>query len=78
MNNIWIIAQAEGKDYAHLIDVFTVPPRRHHENPPTLLYNELKRARILARAADNRYEAENQLIDELTLFGIPIERTLGV
>ncbi|MEA3341729.1 MAG: helicase-related protein, partial [Chloroflexota bacterium] len=72
-----ILRQAEGKRYAHLIDVFTVPPRRYHENPPTLLFNELKRAKILARAADNRLEAENKLVQELADFDIPIEQTLG-
>jgi len=72
-----ILRKVEGKQYAHLIDVFTVPPRRYHENPPTLLFNELKRAKILARAADNRLEAENKLVQELSDFGIPIEQTLG-
>jgi len=72
-----ILRKAEDKRYAHLIDIFTVPPRRYHENPPTLLFNELKRARILARAADNRFEAENRLFQELSNFGIPIEQTLG-
>lgn len=73
-----ILRQAPDKDYAHLIDVFTVPPRRYHEPPPRLLLNELKRAKILAQAADNRFEAENRLHDELSAFGIPIEHTLGV
>jgi superfamily II DNA or RNA helicase len=73
-----ILRQAADKEYAYLIDVFTVPPRRYHEDPPRLLLNELRRARILARAADNRFEAENRLHDELSTFGIPIERTLGV
>jgi len=72
-----ILRKAEGKQYAHLIDVFTIPPRQYYENPPTLLFNELKRARILARAADNRFEAENRLIEELSAFGVPIEQTLG-
>lgn len=73
-----ILRKAEGKNFAHLIDIFTVPPRRYHENPPSLLFNELKRAQILARAADNRYEAELKLSNELTEFDIPIEQTLGV
>lgn len=72
-----ILRKAEGKQYAHLIDVFTIPPRQHYTDPPTLLFNELKRARILARAADNRFEAENELIAELAAFRIPIEQTLG-
>jgi superfamily II DNA or RNA helicase len=72
-----ILRKAEGKRYAYLIDIFTVPPRRYHENLPTLLFNELKRARILARAADNRFEAENRLFQELSNFGIPIEQMLG-
>jgi superfamily II DNA or RNA helicase len=72
-----ILRKAEGKRYAHLIDVFTIPPRRYHENLPTLLSNELKRARILARAADNRLEAENKLFQELSSFDIPIEQMLG-
>ncbi len=72
-----ILRKAKGKRYAHLIDVFTVPPRRYHESPPTLLFNELKRAKILARAAGNRFEAENKLIQELAHFGIPVEQTLG-
>jgi len=72
-----ILRKAQGKDYAHLIDIFTVPPRRYHENPPSLLFNELKRAKILARAADNRFDAELKLFEELANFGIPIEQTLG-
>ena len=72
-----ILRKAKGKQYAHLIDVFTIPPRQYYENPPTLLFNELKRAKILARAADNRLEAENKLVQELSDFGIPIEQTLG-
>jgi len=72
-----ILRRAEGKDFAHLIDVLTVPPRQYYGNLPALLFNELKRARILARAADNRFEAENRLIEELSAFGVPIERTLG-
>jgi superfamily II DNA or RNA helicase len=72
-----ILRKVKGKQYAHLIDVFTIPPRQYYENPPTLLFNELKRARILARAADNRFEAENRLIEELSAFGVPIEQTLG-
>jgi len=72
-----ILRKAEGKQYAYLIDVFTIPPREYYENPPTLLFNELKRARILARAADNRFEAENRLIEELEAFGIRIEEILG-
>jgi superfamily II DNA or RNA helicase len=72
-----ILRQAEGKRYAHLLDVFVIPPRRHHDSPPTLLFNELRRARILARAADNRYQAELKLCQELSGFGIPIETTLG-
>jgi superfamily II DNA or RNA helicase len=73
-----ILRRAEGKRYAHLIDLFTVPPRRYHDNLPTLLFNELRRAKILAKAADNRFEAELALDEELSQFGIPIEQTLGV
>jgi superfamily II DNA or RNA helicase len=72
-----ILRRAEDKEYAHLIDIFTVPPRRYHPDPPTMLFNELRRAKILARAADNRYEAENRLHEELSNFGIPVEETLG-
>ena len=72
-----ILRKAEGKHFARLIDVFTIPPRQYYEDPPTLLFNELKRARILARAADNRFKVENRLIEELLAFGVPIEQTLG-
>lgn len=72
-----ILRRAKDKEYAHLIDVFTVPPRRYHPDPPTMLFNELRRAKILARAADNRYQVENHLHEELSNFGIPIEETLG-
>jgi superfamily II DNA or RNA helicase len=72
-----ILRRAEGKRYAHLIDIFAIPPRRYHQDPPTLLFNELKRAKILAKAADNRFEVENKLFQELSNFGIPIEQTLG-
>jgi hypothetical protein len=43
-----------------------------------MLFNELRRAKILARAADNRFEAELKLFSELSEFGIPVEQTLGV
>jgi superfamily II DNA or RNA helicase len=72
-----ILRRAEGKSYAHLIDVFTVPPRRYHDELPTLLFNELRRAKILARAAENRLEAELKLDEELSRFGIPIEQIIG-
>jgi superfamily II DNA or RNA helicase len=73
-----ILRKAPGKQSAHLIDVLTVPPKRYYEQPPGLLLRELERARILARAADNRFEAELELYRELSDFGIPVEETLGV
>jgi superfamily II DNA or RNA helicase len=72
-----ILRKAENKQYARLIDILTVPPKRYHRDPPNLLFNELNRARILARAAENRYEAENRLFQELADFGIPIEQVVG-
>lgn len=72
-----ILRMAEGKEFAHLIDIFTVPPQRFHEEPPALLFSELRRARVLAAAAENKYEAELALHRELDAFGVPIEETLG-
>jgi len=72
-----ILRKSEGKTKAHLIDLFTVPPHRHHERLPSLIFSELRRALLLAQVADNRYEAENCLHDELRQFGIPIEEILG-
>jgi superfamily II DNA or RNA helicase len=71
-----ILRMAKDKKFAHLIDVFTVPPRRYHKNSPALLLNELRRAKMLATVADNKYEAELALYKELKMFGIPIEETL--
>jgi superfamily II DNA or RNA helicase len=73
-----ILRKASGKQFAHLIDICTVPPRRYHEEPPSLLYNELQRMRLLATAADNRYQVELVLVQELERFGLPVEDVLGV
>ena len=72
-----ILRRAPGKQFAHLFDIFTVPPMQYYEVPPSLLFSELKRARILAKAAVNRHEVDLKLVEALQSYGIPIEQVLG-
>lgn len=71
-----ILRRAPGKERASLVDVLVTPPRRVGANMPRLLLKELRRAVHLARSAENRHIAENELFTHLKSFGISIDQIL--
>ena len=72
-----ILRKSEGKDFAKLIDVITVPPASQGSEAKDMLSGELTRAKEMADLAENRYQAIHSLAQQTKKYGVMITELLS-